>query len=39
LLWRVKAAGDVDAPITLLSDSTMIVGSDDGFVRALRERR
>ncbi len=38
-LWRFKTGGDVDAPATLLSDGTVIVGSDDGSVRALRAGR
>jgi outer membrane protein assembly factor BamB len=36
LLWRFASDGDVDAPLTLLSDGTVVVGSDDGRVRALR---
>jgi outer membrane protein assembly factor BamB len=36
LLWRFVTKGDVDAPATLLRDGTLIVGSDDGFVRAFR---
>jgi outer membrane protein assembly factor BamB len=36
LLWRFATDGDVDAPLTLLSDGTVVVGSDDGRVRALR---
>ncbi len=39
LLWSFTTGGDVDAPITLLSDGTVVVGSDDGFVRALRASR
>ncbi len=39
LLWRFPTGGDVDAPATLLSDGTLIVGSDDGTVRALRGGR
>ena len=38
-LWRFATGGDVDAPATLLSDGTIIVGSDDGSVRALRAAR
>jgi outer membrane protein assembly factor BamB len=38
LLWRVVTGGDVDAPVTLLSDGTLVVASDDGLVRALRPR-
>jgi outer membrane protein assembly factor BamB len=37
-LWTFPTGGDVDAPITLLSDGTVIVGSDDGRVYALRAR-
>jgi len=36
LLWRYVSGGDVDAPATLLSDGTLVVGSDDGSVRAFR---
>jgi outer membrane protein assembly factor BamB len=39
LLWRFLTGGDVDAPATLLDDGTLIVGSDDGTVRALRGAR
>lgn len=39
LLWRFTTGGDVDAPITLLSDGTAVVASDDGIVRALRTPR
>jgi outer membrane protein assembly factor BamB len=35
-LWTFSTGGDVDAPVTLLSDGTVIVGSDDGRVYALR---
>jgi outer membrane protein assembly factor BamB len=35
--WRFATGGDVDAPVTLLSDGTLVAGSDDGFVYALRE--
>ncbi len=38
-LWRFVTGGDVDAPATLLSDGTVVVGSDDGSVRALRLAR
>jgi outer membrane protein assembly factor BamB len=37
-LWTFPTGGDVDAPITLLSDGTVVVGSDDGRVYALRAR-
>jgi outer membrane protein assembly factor BamB len=36
LLWRFVTDGDVDAPATLLRDGTLVVGSDDGSVRAFR---
>jgi outer membrane protein assembly factor BamB len=36
LLWRFPTGGDVDAPVTLLSDGSVVVGSDDGFVYLLR---
>lgn len=39
VLWRFTTGGDVDAPITLLSDGTAVVASDDGIVRALRTPR
>jgi len=39
VLWRFTTGGDVDAPVTLLSDGTVVVGSDDGQVRALRTPR
>jgi outer membrane protein assembly factor BamB len=35
LLWRLSTRGDVDAPATVLGDGTVILGSDDGAVRAL----
>jgi outer membrane protein assembly factor BamB len=38
-LWRFATGGDIDAPATLLSDGTLVVGSDDGSVRALRMAR
>jgi outer membrane protein assembly factor BamB len=38
-LWRFTTGGDVDAPATLLADGTVIIGSDDGSVRALRAPR
>lgn len=37
-LWSFTTGGDVDAPVTLLSDGTVVVGSDDGHVYALRAR-
>ena len=36
LLWRFRTGADVDAPITLLSDGSVVVGSDDGRVYLLR---
>jgi outer membrane protein assembly factor BamB len=36
LLWRFTTGGDVDAPVTLLTDGSLIVGSDDGYVYLLR---
>ncbi|HZU83577.1 MAG TPA: PQQ-binding-like beta-propeller repeat protein [Polyangiaceae bacterium] len=36
LLWRFVTGGDVDAPLTLLADGTVVVGSDDGKVYLLR---
>jgi outer membrane protein assembly factor BamB len=36
LLWRFVTGGDVDAPATLLTDGTLVIGSDDGSVRAFR---
>jgi outer membrane protein assembly factor BamB len=36
LLWRFPTGGDVDAPVTLLSDGSVVVGSDDGEVYLLR---
>jgi outer membrane protein assembly factor BamB len=38
-LWHFTTGGDVDAPATLLADGTIVVGSDDGTVRALRATR
>jgi outer membrane protein assembly factor BamB len=35
-MWAFSTGGDVDAPVTLLSDGSIIVGSDDGHVYALR---
>jgi outer membrane protein assembly factor BamB len=35
-LWSFSTGADVDAPVTLLSDGSIIVGSDDGHVYALR---
>jgi outer membrane protein assembly factor BamB len=36
LLWTFATGGDVDAPVTLLSDGSVIAGSDDGSVYLLR---
>jgi len=33
--WRFKTGGDVDAPLTLLSDGSLIVPSEDGTVTML----
>jgi outer membrane protein assembly factor BamB len=38
LLWRFATGGDVDAPLTLLSDGDLVVGSDDGSVYLLRSK-
>jgi hypothetical protein len=35
-LWVFAAGGDVDSPITMLSDGSIVVGSDDGIVTLLR---
>jgi len=35
LSWRFTTDGDVDAPVTLLSDGSVVVASDDGHVRLL----
>ena len=37
-MWQFATGGDIDAPVTLLSDGTTIFGSDDGVVYALRPR-
>jgi len=37
LLFRFATKGDVDAPLTLLADGTLIVPSEDGTVTALRD--
>jgi outer membrane protein assembly factor BamB len=36
LLWSFTTGGDVDAPVTLLEDGSVVVGSDDGNVYLLR---
>jgi len=36
IVWRFTTGGDVDAPVTLLGDSSLVVGSDDGKVYLLR---
>jgi outer membrane protein assembly factor BamB len=36
LLWSFATGGDVDSPVTLLSDGSVVVGSDDGKVYMLR---
>lgn len=33
--WRYETAGDVDAPLTLLSDGSLVVPSEDGTVTLL----
>lgn len=38
VLWRWTAGADVDAPVTLLPDGSVVVGSDDGRVVLLRSR-
>jgi outer membrane protein assembly factor BamB len=35
-LWVFAAGGDVDSPITMLSDGSIVFGSDDGIVTLLR---
>ncbi|MEO7113041.1 MAG: PQQ-binding-like beta-propeller repeat protein [Polyangiaceae bacterium] len=35
--WRLATGGDVDAPLTLLVDGGLIIPSDDGKVRLLRD--
>ncbi|MFO0666668.1 MAG: PQQ-binding-like beta-propeller repeat protein [Polyangiaceae bacterium] len=37
LRWKFATGGDVDAPLTLLPDGTLLVGSYDGFVYALHD--
>jgi outer membrane protein assembly factor BamB len=36
LLWSFTTGGDVDAPVTLLDDGSLVVASDDGKVYLLR---
>jgi outer membrane protein assembly factor BamB len=36
LRWSFRTGGDVDAPLTLLTDGTLLVGSEDGKVYAFR---
>jgi outer membrane protein assembly factor BamB len=36
VLWHFTTGGDVDAPVTLLSDGSLVVASDDGNVYLLR---
>jgi len=36
LLWRFATSSDVDAPVTLLGDGSVVIGSDDGSVYLLR---
>lgn len=35
--WEFLTHGDVDAPVTLLADGTLVFGSDDGSLYALRD--
>ena len=35
IVWRYVTGGDVDAPLTLLSDGTIVAASDDGKVYCL----
>ena len=37
IAWKFATGADVDAPLTLLADGTLLVGSYDGFVYALRD--
>jgi outer membrane protein assembly factor BamB len=37
LRWDFRTGADVDAPVTLLSDGTLVLGSDDGSLYALRD--
>jgi outer membrane protein assembly factor BamB len=36
ILWSLSTGGDVDSPVTLLSDGSVVFGSDDGKVYMLR---
>jgi outer membrane protein assembly factor BamB len=36
LLWTFATGGDVDAPVTVLTDASAVLGSDDGFVYRIR---
>lgn len=36
LLWRFTAGADVDAPVTLLGDGSVVFAADDGVVTLLR---
>jgi outer membrane protein assembly factor BamB len=36
ILWSFKTGADVDSPVTLLSDGSVVFGSDDGKVYMLR---
>jgi outer membrane protein assembly factor BamB len=38
LLWKLKTGGDVDAPVVIAPDGTLLVGSDDGKLYAVRDR-
>jgi outer membrane protein assembly factor BamB len=37
LRWDYRTGADVDAPVTLLADGTLVLGSDDGWLYALRD--
>lgn len=37
--WHFRTGGDVDAPVTLLSDGTLLVASDDGSVYSIGRGR
>jgi outer membrane protein assembly factor BamB len=36
VLWSVELPGDVDSSVAIHEDGTIIVGCDDGNLRALR---
>lgn len=39
LLWKLQTGGDIDAPIVIADDGTLLVGSGDGKLYAIGERR